>query len=390
MSTNNICSLVDFHQSWKSNKKYFEMLGLLASFSKLFSESDTPFLDYRLAENLFCKYFNAYNDARSCTAYDAHFETLGIGIKTFILNDKNESTEKIAEFNKLRGQLDRLRGIDLARKLGEFRNERMRLANDTYNLCETQYHIVGRLPGRLRVFNCPYEFVDVDNIKVIKDKDVGITFTDGNNEYNFIRSKTVLMKRFFASDYEDINVEILHDPLALLESMLTPENETEGIIIEQPKRKGIDYVILPLYSTRDKNVPKHSGLNQWNAGGRRRDENEVYIPVPKAIHNNWPDFFPQRDEPFELILPDKKILSAKICQEGEKALMSNPNSALGEWLLRKVIHKAPGTLVTMEDLNLLGIDSVIIYKEHKTNNVGQQVFRIHFSDNYENYMEFIE
>lgn len=99
------------------------MLGLMASLSKLFSENDVPYLDYRLTENLFCKYYNAINDARSCTAYDARFVGLGIGVKTFILNN-NASTEKIAEFNKLRPHLVYLRGIELAKKLAEFRNSR--------------------------------------------------------------------------------------------------------------------------------------------------------------------------------------------------------------------------------------------------------------------------
>ena len=78
-------NLESFLSNWRNNSTYFEMLQLMASISRLFSESATPYLDYRLAENLFCKYFNAQNDARSCTAYDARLSHLGIGIKTFIL-----------------------------------------------------------------------------------------------------------------------------------------------------------------------------------------------------------------------------------------------------------------------------------------------------------------
>ena len=151
MQTNNINNLEEFLNSWTSYEKYFDMLKLMAQLSRLFSESDIPYLDYRLTENLFCRYYNAYNDARSCTAYDARFSTVGIGIKTFILKN-NQSVEKIAEFNKLKKALNGLRGIDLAKQLGQYRNDRMRFANDLYGVDETQYHIVGRTDGLLRIF----------------------------------------------------------------------------------------------------------------------------------------------------------------------------------------------------------------------------------------------
>ena len=163
MQTSNFSNLNEFLNGWSFNDKYFEMLGLMASLSKLFSENDVPYLDYRLTENLFCKYYNAINDARSCTAYDARFSNLGIGIKTFILNN-NASTEKIAEFNKLRPYIADLKGKELACKLAEFRNQRMQFADDIFNVNESQYHIVGRSSGLLRVFNVPYERINIENI----------------------------------------------------------------------------------------------------------------------------------------------------------------------------------------------------------------------------------
>ena len=112
----NLNNIEQFISDWQKNYKYFDMLCLMAQLSMLFSESETPYLDYRLAENLFCRYYKAKNDARSCTAYDARINQLGIGIKTFILNNNDSSLEKIAEFNKLRLQLTGLKRIDLARK----------------------------------------------------------------------------------------------------------------------------------------------------------------------------------------------------------------------------------------------------------------------------------
>ena len=382
-----------FIESWQNNSRYFEMLRLLASLSKLFSESTTPYLDYRIAENLFCKYYSAINDARSCTAFDARLGTLGIGIKTFGIQ-KGNSVEKIAEFNKLKPVLDELNGKKLAVQLAQFRNDRIQIANNTYDLEKSIYHIVGRSKGTLKIFNTDYELIDIDDIHEIKDSKTSISFISRNCFYNFNKSKSVLMKKFILPEqYKEIPVDILADPLQLLSELLQGEGKTNIIDITENKIfKGDDYVVLPLYSTRGKEmrVPEKSGLNQWNAGGRRRDENEVYIPVPREIHKKYPTFFPDRDTPFELLLPNGTSLSAKICQENGKALMSNPNSDLGEWILRKVLRKKPGELVTANDLAKYGIDSVRIEKKHRKNENDEEVFEISFTTSeYENYNEFI-
>lgn len=69
--------------------------------------------------------------------------------------------------------------------------------------------------------------------------------------------------------------------------------------------------------------------------------------------------------------------------------MSNPNKELGEWLLRKVLKKRKGELVTMNDLNRLGFDSVYLENLHKIDEEGQRVYRISFSDTNEDYQSFI-
>ena len=391
MRTNLYNTPSEFINSWTSNKEYFDMLSLMASLSNLFSESNVPFLDYRLAENLFCKYFNAINDARSCTAYDARIGNLGIGVKTFIL-PKECSTEKIAEFNKLKPTLEGLKGIALARKLSQYRNERMEYANQLFGIEESLYHIVGRKDGRLLVFNTDYSPIDIDNIQKVKDNSSSLSFWVGDDFYSFNKSKSVLMKKFtLPTQYKEVDVDIIDDPLELLSQLLSKQDI--GITSTgTSKVKGVDYVILPLYSLKGKHkmVPERSGLNQWNARGRARNENEVYIPIPHKIHDYYPDFFPTRDEPFILVLPDGKTLSAKICQDGGKALMSNPNSALGEWVLRKVLKKPVGEIVTMDDLNALGIDSVYIEKTKDVDKDGQKIYKFIFtSSEYESYDAFI-
>lgn len=47
--------------------------------------------------------------------------------------------------------------------------------------------------------------------------------------------------------------------------------------------------------------------------------------------------------------------------------MTNPNKALSDWLLRRVLQLAEGELATIEKLDKLGFDSVIIMKDENGN-----------------------
>ena len=47
--------------------------------------------------------------------------------------------------------------------------------------------------------------------------------------------------------------------------------------------------------------------------------------------------------------------------------MTNPNKALSDWLLRKVFQVKEGELLTIEKMNELGFDSIIIIKEDEEN-----------------------
>ncbi|MBU1071266.1 hypothetical protein KKG65_02530 [Patescibacteria group bacterium] len=105
-----------------------------------------------------------------------------------------------------------------------------------------------------------------------------------------------------------------------------------------------------------------SGLNQWNAGERARHHSEVYIPVPANIHKYFPTFFPDRETPVDLRLPNGEIMKSKICQAGGKALMSYSNKELGEWILRDVLKLNQEELLTYQKLQILGIDSVRVDK----------------------------
>lgn len=347
----------------EKNGNYLKLLSAVSKLSGLFSESAIPFINYRVAENIFCRSFDAGNLSRSDTAFDANYNSVGIGLKTFTCTSNN-STEKVAEFNSLSRVLNDFKGKDLAIKLGEFRNDRINLANRLYDIESSLYHIVARKEKELLLYETDYKTIDINNIHSVKDNKASLQFEDGNNFYSFNYSKSTLFRKFIIPQNAfRLPIEIIEDPYTLLLELF--ENKelktaTDKLI------KGQNFVILPLYSTRNKDkkeVAEKSGLNQWNANGRKRDFGEIYIPIPAELHKKYPNFFPKRDHNFSLQIPTGEILSAKVCQENSKALMTNPNKALSDWLLRKVLQLKEGELATIEKLDKLGFDSVIILKD---------------------------
>jgi len=350
----------------EQNGNYLKLLAAVSKLSGLFSESAIPFINYRVAENIFCKSFNAGNLSRSDTAFDANYNSIGIGLKTFVCNG-NSSTEKIAEFNSLSKDLREFKGKDLALKLGEYRNERINLANRVYNINKSLYHIVARKEKELLLYETDYNIIDVDNIHSVRDNKASLQFEDGNNLYLFNHSKSTLFRKFIIPEHKfRLPIDIIEDPYSLLLELF--ENKD----LESAKDKlvkGINYVILPLYGIKDKQkyIFPRSGLNQWNANGRERDFGEVYIPIPKEIHKNYPNFFPKRDHNFNLEIPTGSIFNAKVCQQDSKALMTNPNRALSDWLLRSILQLPEGELATIAKLDELGFDSVIIIKYDNNN-----------------------
>lgn len=346
----------------RENANYKDLLKRIGALSNLFSDSNVPFLHYRVAENLFCRCFDAKNLARDDTAYDSLYQGVGVGIKTFLM-PQNKSFQKVAEFDELSSSLSTdMTELEVAKQVAHWRNERIKYANGLYgiaSIADACYHIIARRKESFLLFNTAYDFINLDSV-VLRDSDKNsksITFSDGKNLYRFYKSKSTLFEEFLLPPQDDVislPISILEDPFsALLDLQLS-----------QVELKQREYVVLPLYSTKLKGeVAPSSGLNQWNAKGRIRDCNEVYIPIPASVHEKLPNFFPPRENEFTLILPDETKLKAKICQEGGKALMSNPNKALGKWLLRQVFNLHEGELLTRAHLSLYGVDSIVIEKE---------------------------
>ncbi|SFC27259.1 restriction endonuclease [Kaistella jeonii] len=346
---------------------YLKLLSAVSKLSGLFSESAIPFINYRVAENIFCRSFDAGNLSRSDTAFDANYNSIGIGLKTFTCNGNN-SNEKVAEFNSLSRVLSEFKGKELAIKLGEFRNDRINLANRVYDIENSLYHIVARKEKELLLFETDYDVIDISNIHSVKNNKASLQFEDGHNFYSFNYSKSTLFRKFIIpSKAFRLPIEIIEDPYTLLLELFEENKDLKPAT--NKLQKGENYVILPLYGIykKEKFIFEKSGLNQWNAGGRKRNYGEIYIPIPIEIHRKFPDFFPKRDEHFNLEIPTGEIFTAKVCQDNSKALMTDPNKAMSDWLLRTVLQLKEGELATMEKLDKLGFDSVIILKDDNAN-----------------------
>jgi len=250
-------------------------------------------------------------------------------------------------------------------KLGEFRNDRINLANRLYNIKSSLYHIVARKERELFLYETDYDTINISNIHSIKDNKASLQFEDGNNLYSYNHSKSTLFRKFIIpKNAYRLPIEIIEDPYTLLlelfeKKVFKPANDKLV--------KGQNFVVLPLYGMRknEKFIFEKSGLNQWNAGGRTRDMGEIYIPIPIEIHKKYNNFFPTRDTHFNLSIPTGETFTAKVCQDNSKALMTDPNKAMSDWLLRKVLRLKEGELATMGKLDKLGFDSVIIIKTDK-------------------------
>jgi hypothetical protein len=370
-------------QSTKYKREYEELLKVVGSLSNLFAESPVPYLYYRAAENIFCRAFDAENLSRGDVSADAAKKDLGIGLKTFL--HKNGNTfQKVAEFN--RGAFD-YQGQDirdLVETISRQRNDRINFTKRVHDLKDMIYHLVTREEGKFNIYEENMDLIGLSAIRGLRQRGNVIHFRDNLHEYKFNLSKSTLFKRFITTEpLHQFQVNIHEDPY----SFLIEQSDVDLEIVRE-KEETHEQIYLPLYSPLDGEVHRSSGLNQWNAGGRKRHVDELYIPIPVWIHRVFTGFFPYDIEAYQvakrnrtkyeapiftLELPNGTQLSAKICQENGKALMTNPNKKLGHWMLRKVLQVPERQLVTYNMLENVGIDSVIVTK------LSENHFRVDFS-----------
>lgn len=369
-------------QPSEQRENYKHMLALIGSLSNLFADSDKPMLYYRAHENAFCRYFEAENLSREDCSADAMKGHVVIGLKTWVGNDD----QKVAEFGKLRPDYENLSGLELVRKIASYRNERIRVTRKMHGIQEMLYHIVKRVPHGMQIYEAAFDEIDIDSIKLDKKRGNANNtyFTDGRHTYHFSMSKNTLFMIFDDMELLDaFDVNIIEDPFEALKKLdatvqdapATVHQEKESLTDAKPK------LCLRLYSVGkegNKCVHEKSGINQWNAGGRKRHPDELYIPYPLEDRKRDKHFFPPRDEPFVIILPDGKKMEAKVCQDGGKAIMSNPNKELGKWLLRDVFGLPERTVVTYDMLKVFNVDSVMFTRIEDANNGNKAVYEIDF------------
>lgn len=378
--------MIEFYlkQAPDRQQEYLDYLHKLGALSKLFSDSNIPYLYYRIHENLFCKVFDANNLSRGDISYDAKVDNAGVGLKTFLHNN-GATLQKVAEFDSeghiLRTLHKDAGALETVKEVARLRNKRLDFAKNSTSCDEQLYHLITRAENKMMIFEYPMDYIDVDKIVIVEEKDNSIHFTDGIQKYGFSISKSTLYEKFvLGNPLATANINIVDDPFELIKTIALPEGITPTLSEERTYSDGIieqssdsDYIYLPLYSFKDGTVPEKSQLNQWNAGGRERDPDEVYISIPAAIHKLCVGFFPYTFDPntngsakdspkFKVHLPDGKILECKVAQAGGKALMSDPNKDLGKWILRQVLKLPYGKLLTKEYLDEIGIDSVRLSK----------------------------
>jgi len=394
-------------------EKYLKLLKPVASLSYLFSDNAVPYVNSKFVERLYVIAAGAQDTASDNSSFDAIAPVkVGVGIKTFISSKSARSkSEKIAEFTKNAnaGMFDGLDDEQLLRKAIELRN--LRLASDakTYgiDISNAIYHCLIRLEGAAIVHEEPMSLVDIPNLEPVDSqgrilKKIGdkVLLSDGLNTYSYDKSKRVLYKKFpvimppkqvFGGlIHLPINKNILNEltggifsgSLDRADNLIVHENSQQSLIFAsddedvevKPYKIPKDSIILPLYSTKSskKEVPKKSGINQWNASGRSRKFGEAYIPIPLWIHDVYPAFLPPKDKHFRLKLQDGTIHKAKICQQGDKALMTDPNDKLCVWLYSaiepnltydKIMNRLPEKRpYNYDDLVRVGKDSVKITK----------------------------
>ncbi|MES2805042.1 MAG: NgoFVII family restriction endonuclease [Bacteroidota bacterium] len=374
--------------------EYYNLLKIVGGLSNLFSESNEPYLYYRAAENIFCKAFDAVNHSRSDYSADASKDNNGIGLKTY-LNKNGKTLQKIAEFNKDREDYNNLikRPKEFIHFISNLRNIRLDQTKGAHNVDDLLYHCVTREKEKYLIYEENMDYIDLRNINSIVRKKNSITFNDKLNDYNFNLSKSTLFKRFITVNPIEIEVKIVNDPYETLKKIFD-----EYKLDFSKHKKNYDYVILPLFSPKSRKVEEKSGLNQWRSKDdkRKRKPDQVYIPVPMEIHNNFPNFFPEivkkNKTHFNLHLPNGKIVKASMCQTAVnkfselnkgKGLMSKPNKDLGQWILQEILKIPEGEKVTYEMLLDAGIDSVEVRK------IDKQNYEIDFKK-VNSYYDFIE
>ncbi|MCS5420296.1 MULTISPECIES: NgoFVII family restriction endonuclease [Psychrilyobacter] len=370
----------------EEKEEYIQYLEIFGALSGLFKDNKEganarkPYLYYRNHEQLFTRIFSVDDLARKNSAFDAlgtwKNDRVGIGLKTW-MHTRDHTYQKVAEFNKLAPDfiaplIEKGTPEQVIKKVSEFRNERIMLDKRLYKTDRDVYHYITRDDDIMNIVEAPYDLIDIDSLELIDTNGKTYNFKDKKNEYKFYRSKSVLQKKFDASKGEiiaQIKIEQFDDPFELIRMIELPKKNKETIFEE---------IYLPLYQDKKDGgiVSDCSGVNIRHAKSKNKGSNtprpeyEIEIRISTWIHRVFPKFFgidafdseAVKLSDFDLILPDGRVLRGRIKQQNGKSLQTNPQGALGEWILNDVLGLKNREVATMELLNELGIDSLKITK----------------------------
>lgn len=372
--------------------KFLKIFGALSALFKDTSEGSNaqkPYLYYRNHEQLFARVFPVEDLTRKDGAFDMLLnnkdERIGIGLKTWI-HSNDVTFQKVAEFNKASNLIEYDDPENVIRQVSELRNERLMLDKRLHNTNKDVYHFITRDHDVMNIVEGEYRLIDINSIELIKSTDKSYEFKDKYHNYRFNKSKSTLFKKFNASEneiIEKIKIEQHSDPFKLLEKL-----HVEGISLEEslstlkPQTEIIksikEQIYLPLYQDKKEGmiVTPSSGVNIRHSkpkvigSTKPRPKYEIEVRISSWIHHIFPNFFGidafNKDEvansDFNLILPDGRILVGRIKQDHGKSLQTNPQGALGEWILKDVLGLKGREIVTEELLKKLGIDSLKITK----------------------------
>lgn len=407
----------------EEKNEYINFLKIFGALSGLFKDNKEginakkPYLYYRNHEQLFTRIFNVEDLTRKDSAFDAlgifGEERVGIGLKTWI-HSSDRTYQKVAEFNKLAPTvlvplMENGNPQEVVRKVSELRNERIMLDKRIHGTDFDVYHFITRDDNVMNIVETSYDLIDLESLEFIKTDGKVYLFRDKFHNYKFYKSKSVLLEEFDASKSEIVEtIPIVQhdDPFELIKTIqiqginreeLEAKNidiedelqidiireQSEGIYGKVEKNDDIDKVIyLPLYQDKKEGrvVSECSGINIRHSKSKSKGSNtprpeyEVEVRISKWIHYIFPKFFGidalDDDEihdkelnDFDLLLPDGRVLRGRVKQAGGKSLQTNPQSALGEWILKDVLGiEKREEKVTIELLNELGIDSLKITK----------------------------
>ena len=373
----------------EQQEEYIKFLKIFGALSGLFKDNHNginakkPYLYYRNHEQLFVKVFDVKDLTRKDSAFDAlgvfGENRVGIGLKTWI-HSKEFTFQKVAEFNKLAPEviqplISNGDAKEVIKRVSELRNERIMLDKRLYNTDIDVYHFITRDDNVMNIVETNYDLVDIESLELIEADGKNFLFKDKLHRYKFYSSKSVLLEEFDASEMQIIKkIPIVQydDPFELIKMIKLPIDQNNKIP---------EVIYLPLYQDKKEGriVSNCSGINIRHAKSKNKGSNyprpeyEIEIRISKWIHLAYPNFFgfdaldedkikDAKNNDFDLILPDGRTLRGRIKQQSGKSLQTNPQGALGEWVLKDVLGLKNREIVTWELLEKLGIDSLKVTK----------------------------